>query len=87
MTNAVDGMDWMDAAFEILRRNYRRKVAGLHHMLDDGDLDIFDALALAPRILKEDDELQARDEHDRRRLAWLEKYEIDWARIKKEAEE
>lgn len=59
-------------------RLYRRRLAsGLVQMVRDGDLDVFDALAVAPLILDEERRQVEAAEYERRRLAWLAAYLVD----------
>lgn len=73
----VDALeDLAKAAYGKLRLHRRRLASGLVQMMRDGDLDIFDALATAPLVLEEEKRLVEAAEFERRRLAWLDAYQV-----------
>ncbi len=45
-------------------------------MLENGEIDVFDALAAAPLVLEENKQMTEAAKYELRRLAWLEKYQI-----------
>ena len=67
--------DLAEAVFEKLRLHCRRKASGLVRMIQNGELDIFDGLAVAPLVLAEEIRLAEMAGYERRRLAWLGRYQ------------
>lgn len=76
--------EWGANVLSRIRLHQRRDVAGLWSMLNDGLLDVFDILVVAPLLLNERQQELEMAEYERRRLKWLDSYEPDWKRIKKE---
>jgi hypothetical protein len=74
---------WAEETLERIRRHQRRDVSGLWSMLNDDLADCLDALAVAPLLLAEDEQLLAREDYEARRLKRFEKYTPDWPRIKR----
>lgn len=72
------------AAYRALELNFRHKIQGMFLLLEDGRLDVFDCLGVAPMLMKDADAELERTEYERRRLAYLDAYRIDWARMKRE---
>ena len=76
METAESPNELAKAVFEKLWLHCRRKASGLVRMMESGDLDIFDGLAVAPLALAEEVRLAEMAEFERRRLAWLDAYRV-----------
>lgn len=68
--------DLAKSSYGKLRLHRRRLASGLVQMMRDGELDIFDALAAAPLVLDEEKRQAEAAEYERRRLAWLDAYQV-----------
>ncbi len=81
MTNdplIVDMDAWRE---EVSRLLHRRQIYAL---LEDGRLDVFDLLLIAPEIVRGIVRREATEEYRRRRLQYLEEIEIDWPQMREE---
>lgn len=73
---------WAGEVLERIRRHRRRMPSGVFSMMDEGLLDVLDALAVAPLLTAEME--HDADDYERRRLEKLERYQPDWRRIRKD---
>lgn len=59
-----------------MRKFKAARLEGLLRLVDMGDLDVLDLLAEAPRVLAAMASQEEAVNYERRRLAWLEQYEV-----------